>query len=107
MSAAVTRVWAIQEIANPRRARDASRMTMFGAVSIVGSMAIRFLVSDSRNRSLYPDSGITIPGCGFFFGVARRALGNSGHVFPGKSKGRHIIGTTDPLRAMARGFAYV
>ena len=37
-SAAVTRVWAIQEIANPRRARDALRMAMFGAVSIVWRM---------------------------------------------------------------------
>jgi integrase len=34
--------------------------------------------------------------------VARRALGNSGHVFPGKSEGRYIIGTTAPLRAVAK-----
>jgi hypothetical protein len=52
MSAAVTRVWAIQEIANPRRACDASRMTTFGAVSIVDSMAIRFLVSGFRETEL-------------------------------------------------------
>jgi hypothetical protein len=53
MSAAVTRVWAIQEIANPRRACDASRMTTFGAVSIVGSTAIRFLVSGFRETEAY------------------------------------------------------
>jgi integrase len=34
--------------------------------------------------------------------VARRSLGNSGYVFPGKSEGRHIIGTTAPLRAVAK-----
>jgi hypothetical protein len=53
MSAAVTRVWAIQEIANPRRARDASRTTTFGAVSIVASTAIRFLVSGFRETEAY------------------------------------------------------
>jgi hypothetical protein len=53
MSAAVTRVWAIQEIANLRRACDASRMTTFGAVSIVGSTAIRFLVSGFRETETY------------------------------------------------------
>src|SRR5260370_3284265 len=53
MSAAVTRVWAIQEIANPRRACDASRMTTFGAVSAVGSTAIRFLVSRFRETKAY------------------------------------------------------
>jgi integrase len=35
--------------------------------------------------------------------VRRRALGNAGgYVFPGKSEGRFIIGTTAPLRAVAK-----
>jgi len=33
--------------------------------------------------------------------VARRSLGNSGYVFPGKSGGKPIIGTTAPLRTVA------
>jgi integrase len=33
--------------------------------------------------------------------VARRSLGNSGYVFPGKSEGKYIIGTTAPLRTVA------
>ena len=53
MSAAGTRVWAIQEVANPRRACDASRTTTFGAVSIVASTAIRFLVSGFRETEAY------------------------------------------------------
>jgi integrase len=34
--------------------------------------------------------------------VARRSHGNSGFVFPGKSEGRHIVGTTAPLQAVAQ-----
>jgi integrase len=34
--------------------------------------------------------------------VARRAVGNAGYVFPGKSAGHHIITTTAPLRAVAK-----
>jgi integrase len=34
--------------------------------------------------------------------VARRSLGNSGFVFPGKSAGKFIIGTTAPLRAVGK-----
>jgi integrase len=33
--------------------------------------------------------------------VARRALGNSGYLFPGKCEGRFIIGTTAPLKTVA------
>src|ERR1700738_2605772 len=57
MSAAVTRVWAIQEIANPRRACDASRMTTFGAVSIVWRMSTTPILTGYRatnTRSLLP-----------------------------------------------------
>jgi integrase len=34
--------------------------------------------------------------------VARRAVGNAGYVFPGKSAGHHIITTTEPLRNVAK-----
>lgn len=34
--------------------------------------------------------------------VARRSHGNSGYVFPGKSEGKYIIGTTAPLRTVAK-----
>jgi integrase len=34
--------------------------------------------------------------------VARRAVGNAGYVFPGKSAGKHIITTSEPLRNVAK-----
>jgi integrase len=39
--------------------------------------------------------------------VARRALGNAGYVFPGKSAGRHIVTTTAPLHAVAKACGVV
>jgi integrase len=51
-----------------------------------------------------PGKKLELPMSDYIFDllVARRAVGNAGYVFPGKSAGWHIITTTAPLRAVAK-----
>ncbi|MGY2905229.1 tyrosine-type recombinase/integrase [Bradyrhizobium sp. URHC0002] len=91
--------------------RDYLTFLLFTGYRRTEAARLKWIDIDLAKRIINMPAAYTKPGRGFSLPmsdivhdllVARRALGNSGFVFPGRSEGQHIIGTTMPLRAIAK-----
>lgn len=101
---------ALRQLPHPVQ-RDYLTFLLFTGMRRTEAARLRWEDIDLVNRMIDTPAAYTKSGRGFILPmsdithdllVARRAPGNAGHVFPGKSEGRYIIGTTDPLRAVAK-----